>query len=118
MSPTEASLAVAREWLQERRHANDSVIGCVTIHDERSLAIILDAAEARGRAKGPEWQGIARAPKDGTVILGAYYNDIEWEYRLVAWSRRYKKYPWAQADGTNYWAVDRVTHWMPIPAGP
>lgn len=92
------------DWNYER--FNDAFRMWLMVH------ALLSHIEADG------WQTMETAPRDGTPILGAYYNDIDWEYRLIAWNENLHPYPWQQLDQANEWSGDRVSYWRPLPAPP
>ena len=65
-----------------------------------------------------EWQPIATAPKDGTVILG------RWEaFRFpVAWEQMPGRPLWgwrvAQWESFRFLLFVEPTHWLPLPPAP
>jgi len=62
-----------------------------------------------------EWQSIETAPKDGTSILVAVYeeNGTYWGEDIVAWNAAIG---W---DSAGYdWSDNQITHWMPLPTPP
>ena len=66
------------------------------------------------------WQDIASAPKDGTVIdlwtyNGERWTDAFWHNGLGIWAMR-----WAGLKGAHGWIIPngQPTHWMPLPAPP
>lgn len=74
---------------------------------------------------GQEWQPIETAPRDGTVILLTYADDV----LVGAWDAGESRYPWKYLDAEwrrgkglvpfmNGLASHAPTHWMPLPAPP
>lgn len=61
------------------------------------------------------WQPIETAPKDGTSILVAVYEESGdyWGEDIVAWN------PTNGWDSAGYdWDHSQITHWMPLPEPP
>ena len=55
-----------------------------------------------------QWQPIETAPKDGTLICGAWMYGSRWETRALYWNGHDWECP------TGDWYYD-PTHWMPLP---
>ena len=69
-----------------------------------------DPGQGVGRGNG--WQPIETAPKDGTAFLACWLGLGGQPFEVVNWD-----------DEANEWiafghAVDRPTHWMPLPPLP
>lgn len=62
--------------------------------------------------RGPAWQPLATAPKDGTWILGWAESDRS-PYR-VSWGRNFDhRLTWCTSFASFH--DDYITHWMPMP---
>jgi hypothetical protein len=62
-----------------------------------------------------KWQDISTAPKDGTDIIVAVYEEDGryWGQDIVAWNAAIG---W---DSAGYdWQPNMITHWMPLPPPP
>jgi hypothetical protein len=88
------------------------------------LQTLLHLLKAFAAPKGPQWQLIETAPKDGTPFLG--YTKTRFEAIIAVWLWEKDKYnkkpnPYFARDGFHAKTDDRAnqpTHWMPLPAGP
>jgi hypothetical protein len=62
-----------------------------------------------------EWQDIATAPKDGTLILAycAGERNPRWRYHCASWDHVAED--WCDEESGS---DCQITHWMPIPAPP
>jgi len=59
------------------------------------------------------WRPIATAPKDGTPILGWWFN----ECMIVDWCVVLERWWGSTHDGEDMFKPE-PTHWMPLPEGP
>lgn len=88
--------------------------------DQKQLQAELKAAKAHlayaeRMAEQYKWQPIETAPKDGTSILVAVYeeNGDYWGEDIVAWN------PTNGWDSAGYdWDHSQITNWMPLPEPP
>lgn len=78
---------------------------------EVSAALAKMVADERRHAGSP-WRPIATAPKDGTAILGWWFNEcmiVDWCVVVERWGSTH--------DGEDMFEPE-PTHWMPLPEGP
>lgn len=78
---------------------------------EVSAALNKMVADER-RYAGSPWRPIATAPKDGTAILGWWFNEcmiVDWCVVVERWGSTH--------DGEDMFEPE-PTHWMPLPEGP
>lgn len=79
---------------------------------------ILEALEALERLSSDGWMPIESAPKDGTRIMGASWNEnCGWRQFVLFWSDRFLP------DGVEpFWQFggckEHPTHWRPLPEPP
>lgn len=62
-----------------------------------------------------KWKHIASVPKDGTVILGAWWYEGSFEVNLIRWNGR----EWVDRDFSEYFGCQMTQYpdfWHPIPA--
>ena len=81
------------------------------VEAEVSAALAQMVADER-RYAGSPWRPIATAPKDGTAILGWWFNEcmiVDWCVVVERWSSTH--------DGEDMFEPE-PTHWMPLPEGP
>ena len=81
------------------------------VEAEVSAALTKMVADER-RYAGSPWRPIATAPKDGTAILGWWFNEcmiVDWCVFVERWCSTH--------DGEDMFEPD-PTHWMPLPEGP
>jgi hypothetical protein len=81
------------------------------VEAEVSAALTQMVADERRHAGSP-WRPIATAPKDGTAILGWWFNEcmiVDWCVVVERWSSTH--------DGEDMFEPE-PTHWMPLPEGP
>ena len=81
------------------------------VEAEVSAALTKMVADER-RYSGSPWRPIATAPKDGTAILGWWFNEcmiVDWCVVVERWSSTH--------DGEDMFEPE-PTHWMPLPEGP
>jgi hypothetical protein len=81
------------------------------VEAEVSAALNKMVADERRYAGGP-WRPIATAPKDGTAILGWWFNEcmiVDWCVVVERWGSTH--------DGEDMF-LPEPTHWMPLPEGP
>jgi hypothetical protein len=81
------------------------------VEAEVSAALAQMVADER-RYAGSPWRPIATAPKDGTSILGWWFNEcmiVDWCVVLERWGSTH--------DGEDMF-LPEPTHWMPLPDGP
>ena len=62
-----------------------------------------------------QWQPIETAPKDGTKICVAWYDDYakKWRFHVDHWR---KFHPIVGGEG--FGGITQPTHWMPLPEPP
>ena len=81
------------------------------VEAEVSAALTQMVADER-RYAGSPWRPIATAPKDGTAILGWWFNEcmiVDWCVVVERWG--------STPDGEDMFEPE-PTHWMPLPDGP
>ena len=81
------------------------------VEAEVSTALTKMVADER-RYAGSPWRPIATAPKDGTPILGWWFNEcmiVDWCVVVERWGSTH--------DGEDMF-LPEPTHWMPLPEGP
>ena len=81
------------------------------VEAEVSAALTQMVADERRHAGSP-WRPIATAPKDGTAILGWWFNEcmiVDWCVVVERWGSTH--------DGEDMF-LPEPTHWMPLPDGP
>ena len=81
------------------------------VEAEVSAALTQMVADER-RYAGSPWRPIATAPKDGTAILGWWFNEcmiVDWCVVVERWGSTH--------DGEDMFEPE-PTHWMPLPEGP
>ena len=81
------------------------------VEAEVSAALTQMVADERRHAGSP-WRPIATAPKDGTPVLGWWFNEcmiVDWCVVVERWGSTH--------DGEDMF-LPEPTHWMPLPDGP
>ena len=81
------------------------------VEAEVSAALTKMVADER-RYAGSPWRPIATAPKDGTPVLGWWFNEcmiVDWCVVVERWGSTH--------DGEDMFEPE-PTHWMPLPEGP
>jgi hypothetical protein len=89
----------------------------------RAVERMLSRAASYRNCRDAQWQDIATAPKDGTMILVAYDDSAARTGRLEGQCERVYEAGWDEqqatfADRNGFLLHSAATHWMPLPKAP